>query len=48
METKLLSTWLAKSSTNFASVAEDAGIVISVLAIVSTRISSSWIVTEII
>ena len=28
IETKLLSTWLAKSSTNFSSVAADAGIVI--------------------
>jgi hypothetical protein len=45
-ETKLLSTWLAKSSTNFASVAVDAGIVIFVPAVVVTTISPRWIVTE--
>jgi hypothetical protein len=39
IETKLLSTWLAKSSMNFSSVAAEAGIVIFVPAVVVTMIS---------
>jgi hypothetical protein len=46
IETKLLSKWLARSSTNFSSAAADAGIVIFVPALVVTTVSPSSTVTR--
>jgi hypothetical protein len=46
METKFLSTWLARLSTDFSNVARDAGVAMFVPAVVCTTISPPWIATK--